>query len=111
MALLDLAKLGVEITKDLSNPSHETEALLCSLSMSDTSRSLVSDFIALRANDILEMPPRLVLLAPRAGTKHLEAGKRLRLAKFDHVEWQNGAVALVLIAEDQPTRPPAVKRL
>ena len=56
------------------------------------------------------MPPRLFLLAPRVGTKHLEAGKHLRLAKFSHVEWESGAVALMLIAEDRPELvSPAVK--
>ena len=58
VARLDWLKLDQKITRDLSSPSHETEALLCSLSLSDTSRSLVSDFIALRADRILEMPPR-----------------------------------------------------
>ena len=110
VARLDWTKLVAEINKDLSNCSHETEALLCSLALSDTSRPLVSDFIALRADSILAMPPRLFLLAPRAGIKHLDAGKHLRLAKSSHVEWESGAVVLALIAEDRPELvPPAVK--
>lgn len=110
VARLDLYKLDVDIAKDFSSPSHETEVLLCSLSLSGNTCSLVSDFVTSRADRILEMPPRLVLLAPRAGTKHLEAGKNLRLAKFNHVEWESGALALVLIGEDRPELvPPAVK--
>ena len=100
----------MEIIKELSNPSHETVALLCSLSLTDNTRSLVANFIALRADSILAMPPRLFLLAPRAGIKHLESGKRLRLAVSNHVEWESGALALAQIAEDRPELvPPAVK--
>ena len=101
VARLDWAKLDVEIIKYLSNPSHETVAILCSLSLTDTTRSLVSEFIALRADSILAMPPRLFLLAPRTGIKHLEAGKQLRLAESNHVEWDSGGAALALIAEDR----------
>ena len=47
VARLDLVKLDAEIGKDLARPSHETEVLLCSLSLSDNTRCLVSDFISL----------------------------------------------------------------
>ena len=99
---LDWDKLHWEIGQGWTNPSHETEVILSMLSLSETTRQLVSDFIALRAGRIEKMPPRLVLLAPRVGTEHVKAGKRLRLAEFDHVEWEIGALALSLIGEDQP---------
>ena len=102
MRQLDWDKLDAEIAEDWANPSHETEVLLALMSMSETTRPLVSDFIALRADRILEMPPRLILLVPRVGTEHVRAGKVLRLAKFGHVEWEFGAIALTLIGEDQP---------
>ena len=72
------------------------------MSLSETTRPLVSDLIASRAHHILEMPPRLILLAPQAGTRHVEAGKMLRLARFGHVEWEYGAMALTVIGKDQP---------
>lgn len=105
---IDFGKLSSEIAKDWANPSHETVLLLGSMSLSDATRKLVSDFIASHANRIEEMPPRLVLLAPRVGTEHLQAGKKLRLAQFNHVAWESGAIALALIGEDQPELvPPA----
>ena len=68
---LDWAKLDAQIAADWADPSHETEVLLSMLSLSETTRPLVSDFIASRADRILEMPPRLILLAPRVGADHL----------------------------------------
>ena len=99
---LDWAKLDSQIAADWADPSHETEVLLSMLSLSETTRPLVSDFIASRADRILEMPPRLILLAPRVGADHLKAGKKLRLAKFDHVDWEMGAGALYLVGTDRP---------
>ena len=99
---INWAKLDAQIADDWADPSHETEVLLSMLSLSETTRPWVSDFIASRADRILEMPPRLILLAPGVGTEHLKAGKKLRLAKFSHVEWEMGAVALSLVGADQP---------
>jgi hypothetical protein len=80
------------------------------LSMREAARSMVSEFIASRADQIVEMPPRLVLLAPEVGIAHVAAGKRLTLAKHGHVEWEMGAVALYLIGEARPDLiAPAVK--
>ena len=99
---LELSKLDAEISGDWANPSHETEVLLTCMSMSETTGPLVSNLIASRADQIVEMPPRLILLAPRVVTEHVEAGKMLRLVKFGHVEWELGAVALLQIGEDHP---------
>ena len=99
---LNWAKLDAQIADDWASPSHEAVVLLSMLSLSDNTRPLVSDFIASRADRILEMPPRLILLAPQVGTEHVKAGKRLRLAKFSHVEWEVGAGALYLLGTDQP---------
>lgn len=99
---LDWAKLDAEIAEDWASPSHETTALLGCMSMSETTRPLVSDLIAARAEYILEMPPNLVLIAPQVGIMHVKAGKKLRLADFGHVEWEFGTIALVRIGEDHP---------
>lgn len=107
---LDWSKLDAEISDDWANPSHEMEVLLGLLSMREAARSMVSEFIASRADQIVEMPPRLVLLAPEIGIAHVAAGKRLALAKHGHVEWEMGAVALYLIGEARPDLiAPAVK--
>ncbi|MEH3122801.1 MAG: hypothetical protein PGN16_12610 [Sphingomonas phyllosphaerae] len=107
---LDWSKLDAQIGDEWASPSHETEVLLGLLSMREAARSMVSEFIASRADQIVEMPPRFVLLAPEVGIAHVAAGKRLTLAKHGHVEWEMGAVALYLIGEARPDLiAPAVK--
>lgn len=105
---LDWTKIDAEIGDDWANPSHETEVLLGLLSLREASRSSVAKFIASRAHRIRDMPPRLVLLAPQVGIEHVSAGKKLRLARHGHVEWEMGAIALALIGEDRPELVPDV---
>lgn len=99
---LDWTQINTQIADDWADPSHETVALLSTLSLSQATRTLVSDFIASRADRILQMPPGLVLLAPQVGIEHVKAGKRLRLAESSHVWWVVGAGALYLVGKDQP---------
>lgn len=99
---LDWAKIDAEIGEDWPNPSHETEVLLGLLSLSEVTRPLVADFIASHADQIQDLPPRLVLLAPQVGIEHVAAGKSLRLGRHGYVEWEMGAIALALIGEDRP---------
>ena len=99
---LNWAKLDAQIADDWASPSHEAVVLLSMLALSDTTRPLVSDFIASRADRIMELPPRLILLAPQVGTEHVKAGKTLRLAEFGHVKWEVGAGALHLLGTDKP---------
>lgn len=107
---LDWAKLDAEIGNDWADPSHETEVLLGLLSLHEATRAIVADFIAARADRIQELPPRLVLLAPEAGIAHVAAGKRLRLARFGHLEWDMGALALYIIGESRPDLVEAAAR-
>ncbi|MFT7304270.1 MAG: hypothetical protein ACI8UZ_003119, partial [Akkermansiaceae bacterium] len=45
---------------------------------------------------------RLMLMAPEVGLGHLTKGGSLRLAKYDHVSWNFGGIALAIIAESRP---------
>ncbi|MCY4513985.1 MAG: hypothetical protein OXC69_02420 [Candidatus Tectomicrobia bacterium] len=99
---LNWAKLDAQIADDWANPSHETVVLLSMLSLSETTRVLVSDLIASRADSILKMPPRMILLAPQVGAEHVKTGKMLRLAKLSLLDWELVAEALYLIGTDQP---------
>ena len=100
---VDWSRLGKEIRDYWAEPSYEVELLLALMSLTQTSKSVVSNFIASNADLIIEMPPRLVLIAPQVGTQHVRDGKMVRIVRSNRVEWNSGALALKLIGEQEPT--------
>lgn len=96
---LDWQKLDLSIGDDWANMPHDTEVLLGTLYSRPQTRQLVQKFIAERADRIVNFPPRLMLMVPETGLAHLAKGRVLRLAQYDHVNWDLGGMALAIIAE------------
>jgi hypothetical protein len=99
---LDWDELDSVIGDDWGNMPFETEVLLGTLYSRPATQHLVQKFISDRADRILEFPPRLMLMVPEVGLAHLAKGGSLRLAQFDHLNWDFGGVALAIIAEARP---------
>jgi hypothetical protein len=96
---LDWDKLGSIIGDDWANMPHETEVLLGALYLGPATRYLVQNLIVDRTDRIVHFPPRLMLMVPEVGLAHLAKGGSLRLAKYTHVSWDVGGIALAIIAE------------
>jgi hypothetical protein len=99
---LDWEKLDSAIGDDWKDMSHETEVLLGTLYSRPSARHLIQKLISNRADQIVNFPPRLMLMVPEVGLTHLAKGGLLRLAQYDHLSWYFGGVALAIIAEEQP---------
>lgn len=99
---LDWEKLDSVIGNDWANMPHDTEVLLGTLYSRPATRHLVQKFISERADRIVHLPPRLMLMVPEVGLAHLAKGGSLRLAQYDHVSWGSGGIALAIIAEARP---------
>lgn len=99
---LDWDKLDSVMAEDWANMPHDTEVLLGTLSLRPQTRHLVQEFIAYRAERIVHFPPRLMLMAPEVGIAHLARGETLRLAKYDHLSWDVGGVALAIVVKSRP---------
>jgi hypothetical protein len=81
---------------------HETEVLLGTLYSRPPTRHFVQKFISDRADRIVHFPPRLMLMVPEVGLAHLAKGGSLRLAQYNHLNWDCGGVAVAIIAEARP---------
>jgi hypothetical protein len=99
---LDWEKLDSAIGDDWKDMSHETEVLLGTLYSRPPARHFIQKLISDRADQIVNFPPRLMLMAPEVGLAHLAKGGLLRLAQYDHLSWYFGGVALAIIAEERP---------
>lgn len=99
---LDWDTLDSIIADDWAEMPHDTEVLLGTLSLRPQTRQLIQQFVADRAERIVHFPPRLMLIAPEVGIAHLAKGGALRLAKYDHVCWDFGGLALAIAAESRP---------
>lgn len=99
---LDWGKLDSVIGDDWANMPHDTEVLLGTLYSRLPTRHLVQNFISERADRIVHFPPRLMLMVPEVGLAHLAKGGSLRLAQYDHLNWDHGGIALAIIAEARP---------
>lgn len=99
---IDWEKLDSIIHDDWANMPHDTEVLLGSLYSRVQTRHLVQQFITERADRIKRFPPRLLLMVPEVGLTHLANGGALRLAQYQHLDWDLGGLALAIIAETRP---------
>jgi len=99
---LDWEKLDSVIGDDWANMPHDTEVLLGTLYSRPATRHLVQKLISDRADRIVHLPPRLMLMAPEFGLEHLVKGGSLRLAQNGHPDWDVGGLALGFIAEARP---------
>lgn len=96
---LNWEKLDSVIGNDWANMPHDTEVLLSTLYSRSPTRHLVQKFISDRADRIVQFPPRLMLMVPEVGLAHLTKGGSLRLAQYDHLNWDFGGIALAIIAD------------
>lgn len=99
---LDWNQLDNIMGDDWAAMPHDTEILLGALSLRQQTRHLVQKFIADRADRIVHFPPRLMLITPEIGIAHLVRGGSLRLARYDHLSWDLGGLALAIVAKSRP---------
>jgi len=99
---LDWSKLSDVIGNDWSDMPHDTEVLLSTLYSRPATRDLVQKFIADRSSQIVQFPPRLMLMVPDIGIEHLTKGGLLQLTSGEHVNWNFGGIALAIIADKNP---------
>lgn len=65
-------------------------------------RNELSIFVMDNLEKIRLFPPRLVLLSSEAAIKHVEAGKEIRLAAHNHVDWTFGHFVGALFSKERP---------
>lgn len=99
---VDWEKLDSVIGEDWANMPHDTEVLLGTLYYRKPTQHLVQKFISSRADRIVHLPPRLMLMEPEVGLEHLARGGALRLAQHGHLNWDMGGIALAFVAESRP---------
>lgn len=99
---LDWERLATTIGEDWENPPHEVEVLLGTLHAEKVDTPTVTKFIEDNANQIRKFPPRFVLMAPEAAIQHVDNGREIRLAQYDHVAWDFGTFVIELFAEERP---------
>jgi hypothetical protein len=99
---IDWQKVSNTIGDHWSNLPHEAEVFLGVCYGGGSAQSLLDDFISQNLDKITSFPPRLAILSPNAAIRHVESGKTIRLASFDHVEWKFGYFVIALFSEEKP---------
>ncbi len=99
---LDFEMLAVLFEDEWGDPSHEAEVLLSLLCATDESQNLVAQFFANNQDKLNLLPPRWIFISREVVLNHLDAGKKIRLAKFDHVDWRLGHYVIKLVAKERP---------
>lgn len=86
------------------NLPHEAEVFLGVCYGAEPSRHKLDGLILANLERIRLFPPRIAIVSPDAAIRHVEAGKEIRIAQHDHVDWTFGPVVLALFAERKPER-------
>lgn len=99
---LDFEKLADLFEDEWANPSHEAEVLLSSLCATDESQKLVAKFFADNQDKLNLLPPRWIFISREVVLQHLDAGKKIRLAEFDNIDWRLGHYVIKFVAKERP---------
>jgi hypothetical protein len=103
VAALDWSKIESTIGDDWTDLFHDAQVFLrICFSEVSAGRLAVETMIQRNLHRIVYLPPRLVLMAPNAGYKHIKSGKLITLARFGHFHWQEAACVLLRFAMDRP---------
>jgi hypothetical protein len=87
---LDWGTIENTIGDDWRNLPHEAEIFLAVVCSNKHARDAVADLLYRNLHRIVDLPPRLALIAPAAAFKHVESKKVVRLAQHSHYEWGLG---------------------
>lgn len=99
---IDWDQVGTTFGDDWSDLFHDAEVFLGVCFRRPEHRRAVAAFIARNADRIVVMPPRLALMAPEVAYRHVERGRRIALARFDHVDWRYGTTLITYFHESRP---------
>ena len=102
VAAIDWARIAETIGDHWRDLPHEPEVLFGIAYCARSCREKIAQVINDNLHRIEAFPPRLVLMAPNAAYTHAERGGLIRLAKYDHVDWQFGVVVLSYFSEERP---------
>jgi hypothetical protein len=99
---LDWQKIETTIGDDWENLFHEAQVLLGVLYTTELSKPFVDAMIERNLHRIVILPPRLVLMSPKCGYRHVEAGGRIGLTSFNHVHWREAVGVLAYFVRERP---------
>ena len=109
VAALDWPRVEAAIGDDWSDVLHDAQVFLAVCYAGAAScRPAVETMIDRNLHRIVRLPPRLALMAPSAGYRHVEAGGTIGLSGFGHYHW---AEAVRVLARFATARPDLVQRL
>jgi hypothetical protein len=102
VAALDWIRIEATIGDDWSNMFHDAQVLLGVCYGAKASRPTVEAVIHRNLYRIVTLPPRLALMAPSTGYRHIETGGTIGLADFGHFHWEEAVGVLAYFAGDRP---------
>jgi hypothetical protein len=99
---LDWPRIERTIGDDWANLPHEVEIFL-SVGYSDKiAREILQDTVLRNLSRIDKFSPRVACIVPKAAFAHVEAGRKIRLAQYDHCAWRFGALIVSQFARERP---------
>ncbi len=102
VAGIDWDRVDKTIGDDWKNLPHDPEVLVGVAYIANRARSRVTRLIETNAHRIDLFPARLAMMVPNTAFQHVEAGRKIRLVQFDHVDWHFGPGTLALFAKERP---------
>jgi hypothetical protein len=95
--------LDSTIGDDWSGLFHEAEVFMAFCCADAEARRAVVGVIERNLFRISVLPPRLAIIAPNAGYKHVSMGRVIALSQHDHFDWRFSAGVLKDFAEECPS--------
>jgi hypothetical protein len=100
---LNWSAIDNTIDEDWNDLFHDAQVFLgLCFSEVDVGRLAVQSMIRRNLYRINNLPPRLALMAPEAAYEHVNSGKPITLAQYDHFHWEEAAGVLLWFAIDRP---------
>jgi hypothetical protein len=103
VAALDWPKIEAIVGDDWADMFHDAQVFLAICYRgAKASRPVVEAMIERNLDCIVTLPPRLALMAPKAGYRHVEGGRRIGLSGFGHFHWHAAVGVLAHFASERP---------
>ncbi len=99
---IDWPRIALAIGENWASLSHEAEIFLTVSYSSPRARELITETVTQNLDQIEKFSPRLATMMPEVAIRHIEAGKRVRLAQHHHFEFQFGAILIAQLAQLRP---------
>ena len=110
VAGIDWDQVSATFGEDWSNLYHDAEVFLAVCFRRAEHRAVITARIERNAHRIKTLSPRLALMAPDVGYRHVAEGRVLGIAHFEHVSWRPGAGVLGQFIQSRPDLVDALLR-